>query len=223
MAPPGKNGLFQIGIDILKTVLGKANTILAQTGDVVNESAESDNVEWWSHVGFLSRPSKPTAGQAACQGVVIRQGDHDACVASRDRRGQELAGSLSDGETCIYAAGPNGTSQGRILLKGNGSVSIYTAKGNVPGGASCTIQCNTDSIKMANEHGGISIDENGVKLLTSGGSGIQIGKDGKVAIIGTEMAVNAGSVSLGANAVLPVIWGPAGIAGVASTSVKVAP
>lgn len=222
MALPGT--LLRVGIDVLRsTVSAKTRSIILQVGDVLTGVAEADGVELLQTFGFVSRPPNAEAGKAAGQVVATSGGDRDVAIAGRDERGQELAGALGPGETAIYAAGPDGKSQGRILFKGNGSVSIYTAKGNVAGGASCTIQCNTDSIKMANEHGGISIDEDGIKLLTSGGSGIQIGKDGKIAIIGSEAAINAGSVSLGANAIMPVIWGPAGIAGVASTSVKVAP
>ncbi len=217
------DGIFQVGIDILKTIRDVATkTILAQTGDVRNETAETDNVEWWQHIGFLSRPSKPTAKQAACQGVVIRRGDHDACIASRDLRGQELAGSLEDGETCIYAPGVDGLAQGRILLKANGSVSLYTAQGNVAGGSSVTMQVNADgSVIMASQYGAITISSAGIKMATENG-GFQIGTDGKMAMIGPECALNVGALSLGANATMPVVWGPLGISGVGSLSVKVA-
>ncbi len=216
--------MFAFGIDILNTVVNSTTkTILAQTGSVTAESPESDNVEWWQHVGFLSRPPKPAAKQAACQGVVIRRGDHDICVASRDLRGQDLAGSIGDGESCMYAAGEDGTGQARFLLKGNGNAAIYTTNGNVAGGSSVTIQANSDgSINLASEYGGISISSSGIMLAAAGGAGIQLGSDGAVTIIGTSVAVNGGSVSLGANAAMPVIYGPSGVAGAPSTSVKVA-
>lgn len=220
----GFSRLFDF-VDILKSTLDNVTkTILLQTGSVTEEVAHCDNVELWQQVGFASRPSNPVAKTSAAQGIAIRCGDRDRVIATRDTRGQAIYGALSDGETCIYAGGANGTAQGRILLKGNGNVALYTAQGNAAGGQSVTIQVNaTDgSIKLANQYGGLSIDSSGLKIAIAGGGGIQIDSSGNVAIIGNAAALNAGSVSLGANATNPVLWGTSGPAGVASTSVKVA-
>jgi hypothetical protein len=60
MAPPNKSGLFQIGVHVLNTVIDKVTgTILALTGDSYQASPDSTRVEWWQHVGFISRPSAP--------------------------------------------------------------------------------------------------------------------------------------------------------------------
>ncbi len=137
MSSPDLKGIFAIGIDLLKTsvdaVTGK---ILAQLGSVVGEITDSDNAEWWQHVGFASRPSKAVAGKSSAQAVVIKRSDHDICVASQDPRSLEMYGNISDGETCVYAAGEDGTSQGRILLKTDGSVSLFTTSTNLSSGDS---------------------------------------------------------------------------------------
>ena len=216
------------GIDVLKTTVNAVTkTITAQIGDVVSQTVTSQDAEWWQHVGFASRPPAPSAGVSACQTVAIRRSDREACIASRDLRGLALYGSLGDGETCIYGAGHDGKSQGRALFKDNGSVTLYTAQGNIAGGPSVTVQLNaTDgSIAAANQYGAMSLGPSGFQIAMKGGAGFMLDLSGNVTLIGGTgggAAINAASVSLGANAVLPVVWGPLGISGVGSTSVKVA-
>lgn len=223
MRPLTLGGMIEVGLDILSSVVSAATKrILVQTGDVAKESTETDNAEWWQHIGFASRPAKPEAGKKAAQAVVLKTSDRDVAVASVDQRGLNLYGNLGHGETCVYAAGEDGTSQARILLKNNGNVALYTAQGNAEGGASVTIQCNSDGeIHLGSSFGGISITESGIVIAHADGSAIQLNSAG-ITLIGTGIALNGASVSLGANAAMPVVWGPAGISGVGSTSVKVA-
>lgn len=194
-------GLFQVGVDILKTTIVSATKrILAQTGSVVGKTVDSDNVEWWQHVGFASRPTKPVAGKAAAQGFVVRDGSHDVIIASQDDRGRALYGALDDGETCVYAAGADGNSQGRILLKKDGGVTVYTTKGNTASGTSVAIQANPDgSINLASEYGAIQISSSGITCIATSGAGFKADASG-FTIIGTQLGLNAGTVSLGAGA-----------------------
>lgn len=116
------SGLIQIGLDVLKSsVSAKTKRILVQLGDVVNQQNESDEAQWWQHVGFRSRPPKPEAGKRATQVVMVRRGDNDVVIASNDERGQDLE-DLDDGDTMVYAPGPDGTGKARILLKGDGTI-----------------------------------------------------------------------------------------------------
>jgi hypothetical protein len=190
-------GLFFIGKDILTTSVNKVTRkILAQTGTVVGEIAESDNVEWWQHVGFASRPSKPTKGKAAAQALGINRGDYDICFASQDVRCLAIYGELDHGETCIFAAGSDGNAQGRILLKKDGSVGIYALQGNAAGGASVTIQVLPSGvINLAGPFGGISIADGKTTMLSSAGAGVQLDANG-VTMIGQTITAN-GSVVLG--------------------------
>lgn len=223
MRPPSISGLIHIGLDILGTTVNAATKrILAQIGDVVKEAVDSDGVEWWQHVGLASRPPKPEAKKQAAQAVVLKTSDRDVAIASVDQRGLSLYGNLEYGETCLYAAGEDGEGQARILLKANGNIALYTAEGNVEGGGSVTIQCNSDGeLHLGSSYGGISVTADGIVIAHSSGAAIQLNSSG-ITLIGTGIALNGGSVSLGANATMPVVWGPAGISGVGSTSVKVA-
>lgn len=225
--------LFMAGVGILTTVVDSVRkTISAQLGDVIAGSqtrsqaaVACDGAEWWQHVGFWSRPSPPTNSTCA-QAFAVRQRDRDCVIATRDLRTTGIYASLQPGETCVFAGGADGLAQGRCLLKANGNVTMYTADGNVAGGQSVAIQCNSDStINLASKYGSATLDANGWTLLAAGGkAGIQISAAGDITIIGATISLNSGNVQLGPNVgtgYQPVIWGPSGMAGVASTTVKV--
>lgn len=184
-------------LDVLRTSIStKTGRILAQLGSVTGRTVDGVNSEWWQHVGFISRPSKPEAGKSAARCVAFRRGNVDAVIASEDDRGLELKGSLQEGETCVYAAGEDGTAQGRILLKGDGTVAIYTLQGNTAGGASCTIQVRPDGeIHIASPHGGMSITSSKTTLLSGTGAGVELSASG-VNLAGPTVVAN-GSVVLG--------------------------
>lgn len=216
--------LFYTGASVLSTVIDSAtNTILAMLGDVVTESTDCDKADWWQHVGFASRPAKPVKGKSAAECFAVRCSDRDAVLASRDVRGQSIYGKLGDGETCIYAGGPDGKATGRVLVKADGSVTVYTQTGNTSAGNSIAFQVSPTGVSAGTPWGAMTFDSSGFQVATEGGAGIKIGNDGSVALMGTSIAINGSSVSLGANAVLPVLWGPTGVAGTASTTIKVAP
>lgn len=218
MASPSLSGIFQVGIDILKSkVSAVTKAILVQTGDVGNESSEADNVEWWQHAGFVSLPSDPRAKQAACQGVVIRRGDHDVCIASRDLRGLELAGQLKPGETCVYGGGSDGGAQGRMLIKRNGSINLYTRAGNSANGAGMGVFINPedDSISIINSQGfGLIIKADGV-YLTSGNAGLSLKGDSAKLVATGQTQIDGAGIMLGAAGVPGVNSALAGVSGIA--------
>lgn len=163
------SAMIQIGVDILKTVVDSATkSILAQTGDVQADASDADQVEWWQHAGFTSRPSQASSQSAAAQAITIKGGAYDAIIASRDLRGQELYGSLGDGETALYAAGADGNSQGRILIKDNGSINLVTTHDNTPSGKTTGLFVGPDSIQMICRWGMIVIDQDGINISTFG-------------------------------------------------------
>lgn len=118
---------FNPGADVLGTTQNEQGTILAQTGDVVGEEVHSDGAEWWQHVGFASRPAKAKAGESACQAVTLDQGSNDVCIASRDIRGAGLYGRLGEGESCVYAGGPDNTGVCKVTLTNDGTATGITA------------------------------------------------------------------------------------------------
>lgn len=195
------NGDLNVGLEILTSKVNpKTRKILLQLGDVRNETTDTDNAEQWQEVGFVSRASKPEPGKAAAQTVSVKCGDHDIVISTQDLRGLELAGQLDFGETCVYAPGEDGTAQARILLKKDGSINLFTKKGNATDGTGLGIFINTDgSISIVGPDGQALLlgADKSVKLFNGGGS-VQVAADGGVKITSTtKMSISAPSVVLG--------------------------
>jgi hypothetical protein len=228
MAAIDLRGLIQAGFDILTTAVDQATRkITAQLGSVVGKTTDTDNAEWWQHYGFASRPPKPEAGKQAAQGVVVRMGDHDIVIASQDMRGLELYGSLDHGEVCIYAAGEDGAAQGRVLLKKDGSVSLFTKRGNAAGGTGMLIQLDAagNAIRLLNASGhGVIIDEEGV-AVTAGDAALKLTANGDASLIGKgSTQVDGSGVVIGSMAVPGLnsaLTGVTGVAGKASLKVLI--
>ena len=103
-APLDIGRLFDLGIDILGTTLGKVSgVILAQTGDSTAQRVKANKAEWWQTTGFASRPALPSQGGASCQGLAVKCSDRHIVFAARDVRGTSILGNLADGEACVYA------------------------------------------------------------------------------------------------------------------------
>lgn len=212
MSVPKLSGLTKIGVDVLSTLLDTTGYLLAIIGDVATSENESDGAEWWQHVGFASRPQSAVSGKSAAQGLTIKTGARDAVVASRDGRSASIIAGLGAGETCIYAVGSDGTANAKILLKGDNSVQVTSALGV------------------------ISMTSSGLTLHNSNGKGLSVSASGDVTIDcatlrvnGTTCQINTQTAAIGSAAVLAplpamtALIGPSGVAGVASTTVKIAP
>lgn len=223
--------MIQVGLDILNTAISATTkAVQAFLGDVVGAerggdgAADGDEVEWWQHVGFLSRPSKPEKGKQSAQAVILRQAGNDVVIASRDLRGLDLAGDLGYGETCIYAAGEDGKGQAKIKLCKDGTIAIYTKKGNVSTGAGMILGLDpvNDAIRITNAKGyGIVIDGDGVKLI-AGSSGMLLSPDGSSIKSGGRLALDGTTITLGNPPPLPTNSAIKGLSGVmGSPSIKV--
>ncbi len=176
MSAPTLDGIVAIGVDILNADRDNVtSSTLLQTGDVVTGQVESDRVESWQHAGFASIPSNPVPGQAACQGIVWKRGDFDVCTNTRDMRGQEIAGLLAAGETCVYAGGTLGTAQGRLLCKANGAVTMYTTSDNTLDGKSVYFRVAPDGFEWVAPWGTMKFNDTGFHILHSSGARIDLG------------------------------------------------
>lgn len=208
------------------TVSEKTKRVMAQVGSVVGKGqAYADNIEWIQHPGILSRPPKAVTGKTATAAVVLRVGNREIAIGSFEERGLGNAGSLAEGETCIYAAGPDGSSQGRILLKKDGGINIYSRKGNEADGGGMVIQLDAsgNAIRLLNADGyGIIIDEDGVKI-TAKDAALTLGSDGAISLVGTgKCQLDGSSICLGSTAapgVNSVCVGVAGLVAVGSPKV----
>ncbi len=197
--------LIITGVDIMSTyVSSKTKKILATLGDVKNSIVESKDAEFLQTSGLVSRPPQASKGNSAAQATILRTGDRDIILSCTDLRGLELQGNMLDGETCLYAAGETGVAQGRVLLKSNGNVAVYTTKDNAVGGDSICISVNAsdNSVTAVTPYGAIRLDSTGVSMVTANatpggkGAGIKIGTDGDVSITGKTVTINAGTFSV---------------------------
>lgn len=229
MSSPFLPDAFQI-VHVLGTELvDKTKKILAKIGSVTGEGqTDSDKVEWWQHAGFASRPAKPNKDKEEATGaLVLRIGRYEIAFASQDNRTNVIYGALKDGETCVFGGGADGKSQGRILIKDDGSVSIYSRAGNAEAGDGLMINldASNDTIRLLNSTGnGIIIDPDGVKI-TSGGSGssLTLNSSGTCSLVATGQCQVDGSTVLLGSIAAPVVnavcVGPAGLVAVASSKV----
>lgn len=178
MSALGLENLFHVGVDILKTeVSGETSSIMCQTGDAFSGDPGSETV-WMQHVGFASRPSKvsPDGNNLSCaQGVILKQSDYDVCIGTRDTRTQTIFASIKEGETAVFAAGGDGLSQAKILLKDDGSINLYTTDTNTTAGKSVYLRLATDGLQFTAPWGTLTFDESGFHVLHSSGASFDLG------------------------------------------------
>jgi hypothetical protein len=211
MPSPDLSGLFKVGLDVLTTTVNRTTKkILAQLGDVHKQTTDTDNAEWWQHIGFASRPPKPEAGKRAAQTTSFCAGDHDVVFASQDLRGLELYGQLDHGETCVYAPGLDGLAQARVILKKNGSLHLFTKTGNTDSGKGMGVSVNSDgSISVAGDGNAVLIGSDGSVKIFNASGGIQVTADGSVKLAsGAKVEISGASITMGGPTALPVAIGP---------------
>lgn len=205
--------IFHIGMNVLSTAVDAVTgTILAQLGSVTDgDYAYSDGAEWYQHVGFASLPSDPIGGKSAAECIAIK-GTRDAIIASRDIRGQAIYGNIKPGETCLYAGGTDGKSQGRVLIKDNGSVTIYTTDKNTVEGQAVYLRVAPDGLSFIAPWGTMTFDSTGFHLRTNAGPRIDLGgivlpssiplPEKLLSELGTYATISAGSVKLAGSTVM---------------------
>ena len=132
MAAPSLRSVFAVGLDVMSSVLDAAtNAITTVLGDSTSGSVDSKENEWMGcGPGFVSMAGPPSSGAPSCQVLAIRQGDKNIVVAAKDFRACDRYANLQPGETCMFAT----VGQARVLLKKDGSVTLYTTDDNTSGG-----------------------------------------------------------------------------------------
>ncbi len=212
-AAPNLEDIFNIGASILgSTKNPQNNTISIQTGDAVIKEVIGPKTQFWQQIGFASQPALAQPGKGSAQSICIARANGDICFATRDLRDQKIYGNLTAGETCIYASGPHNTGTSRSIYKDDGSIATIThllQKGNSSSGLPILIQLSSENkINIAAaDKAAISLDDSGIKFVTTGT--INLGSTGAMALIGSTMALNAGSVTLGASASQSIALAPA--------------
>jgi hypothetical protein len=132
MAAPSLRSAFAFGLDVMSTALDAAtNAITAVLGNTTSGSTDSKDNEWMgSGPGFVSLPAPPTSGAPSCQVVAIRQGDKNVVIAAKDYRACSQYANLQPGEACMFAT----VGQARVLVKKDGSITLYTTDDNTATG-----------------------------------------------------------------------------------------
>lgn len=233
---PSASDRIQAGFDVLFTKLTeKTKKIIANLGSANGATSATDNAEWFQHVGFASRPSKPTrdgnkldgpsTGRRAAQAVVIRMGDRDVVIASQDLRNLDIYGQLSDGETVIFATGEDGTAQARAILKADGSINLLTKKGNAADGAGVGLFIRPDgSITALGADGAAVIlgDDGSLKVFNKSGA-LQITASGGIKLASKEKVdISAPAVTLGGPTAQPVAIAPAVLSALSTLQIEIA-
>lgn len=156
--------------DVLTTERAEdTGAILAQCGDVIGEKVSSQKAEIWQPQGYVSRPARAQPGKSAAQAINIKRSDQDLCIAIRDVRALKIAGSLKDGETCLFAPGSDGNAQGCVLLKQDGSISLITTDDNTEAGKTCQLRFGPDGLTITWPFCSLRIDADGVVLTHTAG------------------------------------------------------
>ena len=162
--------------NILNVALSPTNgSLVAQIGDVQNEDVENYDAQWVQQSGFCSVPPNAVPNQTASEGVVLKTQYRDYVIACRDFSTQNNYGNIGPGEFCVYAAGAAGTSQGKIVGKNNGSVTIYSTDDNTSSGSGVYFQVSPNAFSFVAPWGSIIFDKNGFHLNTVSGAGFNLG------------------------------------------------
>ncbi len=133
--------LFDVGKDILVAAIDKVTGVITvQTGNATDLTADQDAAELWGPPGYYGLPANPTPGQASCQAVTMRAGDHDMVIGTRDTRDSSVYGNMKPGDRAICAGYP---AQNQVLLKASdGSINLLTTDDNTANG-------NTVQLRLA--------------------------------------------------------------------------
>jgi hypothetical protein len=162
--------------NILNVALSPTNgSLVAQIGDVTNEDVENYDAQWVQQSGFCSIPPNAVPNQTASEGVVLKTQYRDYVIGCRDFNTQANYGNLGPGEFCVYAAGADGSTQGKVVGKTNGSVTIYTTDDNTSTGNGVYMQISPTAWTFVAPWGSFVFDKTGVHINTVSGAGFNLG------------------------------------------------
>ena len=198
--------LFGISMDVMvATIDATTGIITAQTGDAVAGITDSNGAELWQTFGFASLPSPPSGGASGAQCIAIKRATGDIIIAGRDARTGQIWGNLQPGETCIFASGADGGGQARIMLKQDGSVTMYTTEDNTSTGAAMMARLSPPN---SSGGGGFEVVVPGATLklgpngfhVVAGAATLDLGSiqglPGPLAALGSYFTVSAGTATV---------------------------
>lgn len=218
--------------DLLATFL-EAGAFSAQLGDVETEAVIGLDADVWGPAGLASRPSKPDPdNNEAAQALVLKTGTRDAVIGMKDTRNAAIFGNVKEGETCLYASGPQGEGTGRVLMKDSGdtaSITLLLQKDNDSSGLPIVLQLKSDnSLNIAlTDKVAVNMSADGINMTATDGtlsSAFSI-TPAEINLVSTKINLHGQGVLLGPNptAATPCTVGPVGMSAVGSSCVLVSP
>lgn len=176
---------FSVGVDIMaSTVDAKTNVVTVTLGNSTTGTVDSSQATLLQQAGFTSVPAAPTNGQPSCQAIVLRRGDSDIVIGTRDVRVAFLYGNLKPGDTAVYAT--SGQAQG--LFKNTGHAVLCTTSDNTAAGTTHSVDIGPDGFHVTTKYGTISLDANGF-TVTIGTAALTMTPAGIVKLLGQQVAV----------------------------------
>lgn len=218
--------------DILATFL-EEGAFSAQLGDVETEAVIGLDADVLGPAGLASRPSKPNADtKEAAQALVFKTGTRDVVLGIKDARNASIYGGITEGETCLFASGPEGEGTGRVLMKDSGdsaSITLLLQKDNDSAGLPIILQLKSDgslNIALADKVA-VNMNADGINMAATNGtlsSSVSITPT-EINLVSTKININGQGVLIGPapTAATPCTVGPVGMSAVGSSCVLVSP
>ena len=198
--------LFGIGYDIMiATIDATTGIITAQIGDAVAGITDSNSAEVWQDWGFASMPSPPSGGSSGAQAITIKRATGDIIIAGRDPRTGQIWGNLKAGEVCIFGTGADGNAQGRVMIKQDGSVTLYTTDDNTSTGNAMLVRLSPPNssggggFEVAVPGASMKLGPNGFHVVAGAATmdlGSVQGLPGPLAALGSYFTVSAGTATI---------------------------
>lgn len=221
----------RVGVaDVLGTT-ADSGEVRCKLGYHFDETGIDNAAPAWGLDGFISRPSDPSSAGAA-QAFFVQDANRRYVVSLRDNRFASKVGTLDPGDRAIVTDG-----EARVLLKQQrDAVVLYTE--NAPADKSMMVDLGgaDGTIKITNGRCALTMFDDGVdayiSLTVSGGATLTMKSDGTVSLDGAYFNCATGGGRLGVLAPqVPgppapagsIVYGPTGMAAVASTSWTVTP
>jgi hypothetical protein len=145
-------------------------------------------------LGVTALPAAPNSDGTA-EGVVVEGigGMNGVCVASWDTRCADVAGEMSNGDTCLHGTHSDATKRAKVFCKEN-HASMVVGKG-----VSLTIDANQKTYTFTGFGCLIQCSETGIKIMDGGTESkpaqcwIEL-KGGTIFLVGKVIAGGAGAV-----------------------------
>ena len=198
--------LFGVGMDVMSATIDATTGIMtAQTGDAVAGVTDSSGAEVWQDWGFASMPSPPTGGASGAQCIVIKRATGDLIIAGRDARTGQIYGNLKPGEVCIFGTGADGNAQGRIMIKQDGSVTLFSTDDNTATGNAMMVRLSPPNasggggFEVAVPGASMKLGPNGFHVIAGAASmdlGSVQGLPGPLAALGSYFTVAVGTATI---------------------------